>query len=112
MRSSMRQTKRGKMKLVRDRIPEIIEADGKWCLARTVSGFDEHMHMLKEKILEEAQEFIEDPCAEEAADMLEVVRAFCYLNNISWEDVSASADKKQTDRGGFVHGIVLQEVGE
>ena len=42
------------MKLVRDHIPEIIEEDGKWCLTRRVHGTDEHMVMLKEKIIEEA----------------------------------------------------------
>ena len=47
------------MKLVRDHIPEIIQADGKWCLCRRANGTDEHMVWLKEKIVEEAQEFIE-----------------------------------------------------
>ena len=73
------------MKLVRDRIPEIIEGDGKWCLCRRVNGVDEHMVWLKEKIVEEAQEFIENPCYEEAADMLEVVRTFCHLSKLEWE---------------------------
>lgn len=99
------------MKLVRDYIPEIIDQDGKWCLARTVSNLDEHMTMLGEKIAEEAQEFIENPCAEEAADMLEVVKTFCHLNNIAWEDVIESGDSKRKGNGGFMHGVVLQAVG-
>ena len=99
------------MKLVRDYIPEIIEEDGKWCLTRRVHGVDEHMVMLKEKISEEAQEFIENPCYEEAADMLEVVKAFCHLAGLEFECVAGIAQKKQEERGGFYNGIILQKVG-
>jgi predicted house-cleaning noncanonical NTP pyrophosphatase (MazG superfamily) len=99
------------MKLVRDYIPEIIESDGKWCLTRKVHGADEHMVMLKEKISEEAQEFIENPCYEEAADMLEVIKAFCHLAGLEFECVEDVAQKKQEERGGFYRGIVLQKVG-
>lgn len=100
------------MKLVRDHIPEIIEEDGKWCLTRRVHGIDEHMSMLKEKIYEEAQEFIENPCYEEAADMLEVIKAFCYLSDLEFECVESVAQKKQDERGGFYRGIILQRVDE
>ena len=101
-----------KLKLVRDYIPEIIEADGKWCLTRKVHGVDEHMVMLKEKIVEESQEFIENPSYEEAADLVEVVKTLCYLNDLEWGDVLRAAVKKQETHGGFYKGIVLQKVGE
>ena len=100
------------MKLVRDHIPELIEEDGKWCLTRRVHGADEHMVMLKEKIIEEAQEFIENPCYEEAADMLEVVKAFCYLNGLEFDVAISAAQNKQEERGGFYSGIILQKVGD
>ena len=100
------------MKLIRDHIPEIIEEDGKWCLTRRVHGTDEHMVMLKEKIVEEAQEFIENPSYEEAADMVEVIKAFCYLNDLEWESVLSTAIDKQESRGGFYRGIILQRVGK
>ena len=100
------------MKLVRDYIPEIIKEDGKWCLTRTVHGIDEHMVMLKEKIYEEAQEFIENPCYEEAADMLEVIKAFCYLSGLEFEALEGVAQNKQDTYGGFHNGIVLQKVGK
>jgi len=100
------------MKLIRDHIPEIIEADGKWCLTRTANGVDEHMVMLKEKIVEEAQEFIENPSYEEAADMLEVIKTFCYLNELDFDAVVNIAQNKQETHGGFYRGIILQSVGE
>tara|TARA_E500000305_G_C3977903_1_gene215300 strand:+ start:702 stop:1004 length:303 start_codon:yes stop_codon:yes gene_type:complete len=99
------------MKLVRDCIPEIIEEDGKWCLTRTVHGVDEHMVMLKEKIIEEAQEFIENPSYEEAADMIEVIKAFCYLSDLEFDVAVSTAENKQEERGGFHNGIILQKVG-
>ncbi len=100
------------MKLVRDYIPEIIEEDGKWCLTRKVHGVDEHMVMLREKIIEEAQEFIENPCYEEAADMLEVIKAFCFLSDLELDVAIDTAEKKSQERGGFQRGIILQKVGE
>ncbi len=101
-----------KVKLVRDYIPEIIDSDGKWCLTRIVHSTDEHMAMLKEKLSEEAQEFIENPCYEEAADMLEVIRAFCFLCDLDFDIVIDTADTKKEGRGGFCKGIILQKVGE
>jgi predicted house-cleaning noncanonical NTP pyrophosphatase (MazG superfamily) len=100
------------MKLVRDYIPEIIEESGEWCLTRTVHDVDEHMTMLKEKIYEEAQEFIENPSYEEAADMLEVVKAFCYLSGLEFEALEGVAQNKQNIRGGFYRGVILQKVGK
>lgn len=100
------------MKLVRDYIPEIIKEDGKWCLTRSVHGIDEHMVMLKEKIYEEAQEFIENPSYEEAADMLEVLKAFCHLGGLEFEVLEGVAQNKQDTHGGFYNGIVLQRVGK
>jgi len=100
------------MKLVRDHIPEIIESDGKWCLCRHVNGADEHMVWLKEKIVEEAQEFIENPSYEEAADMIEVVKAFCHLNDLDWLTAVHKANAKAETHGGFYSGIILQKVGK
>ena len=99
-----------KPKLVRDNIPRIIEESGGRCTTRQVHGADEHMVFLKEKIIEEAQEFIEHPSYEEAADMLEVVKAFCYLNGLDFDAVMRASDAKASIRGGFKSGIILQGV--
>ena len=100
------------MKLVRDKIPEIIEKDGKWCLCRSVHDRKEHLALLKEKIIEESTEFLENPCYEEAADMLEVVHAFCHLSGLSFEFVEITMRNKREANGGFFNGIVLEEVGK
>ena len=62
------------MKLVRDKIPQIIEESGRSCEYH-VASHDEYKTRLYEKMREELDEFIEAPCEEEAADMYEVLQA-------------------------------------
>ena len=100
------------MKLVRDKIPEIIESDGKWCLCRRVHGKDEHLIFLRAKMIEETDEFLENPSLEEAADIYEVLIALCKLYDFSYEDVAGAAVRKREERGGFMKGIILERVGE
>ena len=100
------------MKLVRDFIPEIIEKSGQWCLTRTAADKEEHLSLLREKIIEETDEFIEDPSLEEAADMLEVLMTFCSIYGFHLDDVIKAAKKKSAARGGFKRGIILQKVGK
>ena len=53
-------------KLVRDRIPEILDAEGKeYSIVRCEE--DDILAYAKKKLLEEAMEFVENPSAEEAA---------------------------------------------
>ena len=60
------------MKLVRDRIPEIIIEDGRQPVYH-LADIDEYRHELYKKVIEELNEFREEPCLEEAADLLEAV---------------------------------------
>ena len=53
-------------KLVRDRIPEIIEGKGDTCVVR-VAGEDEFRTKLQEKLWEEIGEFLESGTADELA---------------------------------------------
>ena len=71
-------------KLVRDRIPEIIEADGKVCTTEILPD-DRYLRMLDAKLDEELAEYQESKSLEELADLLEVVtlgqkneKALCY----------------------------------
>ena len=100
------------MKLVRDYIPDIIESAGKTCDWHWVSDQQEHMNYLKLKILEEVDEFIENPCLEEAADILEVLKAFVDLNGFNFDEVNKAAKDKAIKRGSFKAGIVLERVDD
>lgn len=51
-------------KLVRDRIPEIIEADGKICICETLSDAD-YIDLLDQKLNEELTEYQESKSLEE-----------------------------------------------
>ena len=98
-------------KLVRDRIPEIIEADGKTCICKTLSDED-YLHLLDEKLNEELAEYQESKSLEELADLLEVMRAVVKARGWSLEDLERVRAEKATKRGGFEKKILLKEVLE
>ena len=98
-------------KLVRDRIPEIIEASGKTCACRTLTDA-EYLEMLDAKLNEELAEYQESKSMEELADLLEVVRAVAAARGSSIDEVEAIRRKKAEKRGGFEKKILLTEVRE
>ena len=103
----------GKMsKLVRDCIPQIIQESGRKPKYRRVFGEDEHLIYLKAKMVEEVNEFVENPCYEEAADILEVLKCFCRMHELEFDAVVGAAENKEEQRGGFDGGIILLGVEE
>ena len=98
------------MKLVRDYIPDIIKEDGKTCVSRVCKNPEEFRERLKDKMVEETDEFLENPSYEEAADMYEVLRALANLYGLSMKTIYETADEKRLDRGGFDDGIILERV--
>ena len=98
-------------KLVRDRIPEIIEADGKTCTCSVLSEED-YLRMLDEKLNEELAEYQESKSMEELADLMEVIRAVALARGSSPEEVEEIRRKKAEKRGGFEKRILLEEVTE
>ena len=87
-------------KLVRDKIPSIIEAGGKTPITRILSQ-EEYRHYLEAKLDEEVAEFHKDKNAEELADILEVVYALAAAQGCSREQLQQIFDAKHTARGGF-----------
>ena len=99
-------------KLVRDRIPEVIEDDGKeYSVTQTRDPELLRDYALK-KLREEVMEFVEDPCAEEAADILEILHFVCKRMNITETEISAARMSKYVRRGGFEMGHILEWVKE
>ena len=74
-------------KLVRDRIPEIIESSGKTCLTAMLSD-EAYIHMLDLKLNEELTEYQESKSMEELADLIEVIAAVAKARGCSWEEFS------------------------
>ena len=98
-------------KLVRDRIPEIIEASGKTCLTATLSD-EAYIHMLDQKLNEELEEYQESKSMEELADLMEVIAAVAKARGCSWEQLMRIRNQKRTKRGGFEKKILLMEVSD
>tara|TARA_R110002012_G_scaffold10463_5_gene47872 strand:+ start:5420 stop:5740 length:321 start_codon:yes stop_codon:yes gene_type:complete len=98
-------------KLVRDRIPEIIQEAGKTCVCSPVEG-PVLLNYAKKKLLEEVNEFLEDPCAEEAADVMEIFHLLCDLYEIKDSHIMAQSTAKRITKGAFAKGLVLSWVIE
>lgn len=96
-------------KLVRDRIPEIIEKDGKTCVCSVLSQQD-YLTLLDQKLNEELTEYQESKALEELADLLEVMYAVASARGSSMEEVEAIRVKKREKRGGFENRILLETV--
>jgi predicted house-cleaning noncanonical NTP pyrophosphatase (MazG superfamily) len=99
-------------KLVRDRIPAIIAADGGQPVTRVLdhAGYEA---ALRAKLLEEAHEAQAAPDGQlvsELADVLEVLQALAAAHDMGWEDVVSEASRKRVERGGFDHRIFLEYV--
>lgn len=98
-------------KLVRDRIPEIIEADGKICVCEMLADED-YMHLLDQKLNEELAEYQESKSLEELADLLEVMQAVVKARGWTLEELEQVRADKATKRGGFEKKILLKGVKE
>lgn len=98
-------------KLVRDRIPEIIEANGKICVWETLSQED-YIRLLDEKLNEELSEYQESKSLEELADLLEVMQAVVRARGWTLEELEHVRADKAAKRGGFEKKILLKEVSE
>ena len=98
-------------KLVRDRIPEIIEASGKTCKT-VVLNDEEHLQMIDAKLDEELAEYHKDKNIEELADLMEVIYAAAAARGYTVEQLEQVRTEKAEKRGGFQKKILLVEVAE
>jgi predicted house-cleaning noncanonical NTP pyrophosphatase (MazG superfamily) len=100
-------------KLVRDRIPEIIEATGKK-FSTSILDEEQYIKELKKKSLEELEEYHEaetnKDALEELADVLEIMHALASVHGSSIEEVERIRKEKAEKRGGFQEKIFLIEV--
>jgi predicted house-cleaning noncanonical NTP pyrophosphatase (MazG superfamily) len=95
-------------KLIRDRIPEIVEKKGEKIITH-IAGEQEYQEALESKLYEEVDEFLKDPSIGEAADVLEVLYTICALKGIDLEMLEEVRKKKLKERGGFEERIMLDK---
>lgn len=98
-------------KLVRDRIPEIIQASGKMCSTEILSD-EEYQKQVDAKLDEELAEYHKDQNIEELADLVEVIHAATLARGYSLEELERVRAEKIAKRGGFEKRILLKEVYE
>lgn len=98
-------------KLVRDKIPEIIEANNQSCTIEVLSDKD-CITFLEQKLNEECAEYQADKNIEELADILEVIYAIASARGVSKEALERVRQEKADKRGGFSKRIFLKDVYE
>jgi predicted house-cleaning noncanonical NTP pyrophosphatase (MazG superfamily) len=100
-------------KLVRDRIPEIIEKTGKKFSTRKLNP-EEYITELRKKSFEELEEYMDakndEEALEELADLLEIIHALSEFHGSSMEKVEEIRKQKAGKRGSFKERIFLMEV--
>ena len=92
-------------KLVRDKIPEILDTKGVVYEKRTATE-EEYKTELIKKLREELEEFEVASDVEELADIMEVIEALKFLPE--YMDVEELRKKKKEERGGFEQRIILK----
>jgi len=92
-------------KLVRDKIPEMLDNKG-ISYEKRIASDDEYKIELIKKLDEEVKEFLEENITEELADIIEVVEALKRLPE--YRDVEEVRIQKLKDRGGFDKKIILK----
>ncbi|WP_110933947.1 nucleoside triphosphate pyrophosphohydrolase [Paenibacillus bouchesdurhonensis] len=102
-------------KLVRDKIPQIIAADGKAYRSRILDK-EEYLQELRTKLREETEEYFnaanDKEALEELADMLEVIRALAEAHGSSPTVLEKIRVDKAEKRGGFQDRVYLIDVDE
>ena len=96
-------------KLVRDKIPEIIMAEGGVPKVRILSN-KEFQRELNKKLQEEVFEFLADASIDELADIQEVVHGILQSMDKTFEELEAVRLDKKEKRGGFEQQIFLESV--
>ena len=94
-------------KLVRDKIPEIIEQAGKTAYTQILTE-EEYLDALDKKLNEELSEYQSDKSIEELADLLEVIYAVVKARGYSVQELECIRKKKAEERGPFDKRIMLK----
>ena len=99
-------------KLVRDRIPEIIRADGVEPKIRVLDEA-EYKSALLDKLVEEAREGVlanghDKELVKELADLQEVVDSVIRAFGLSREEIETVKGERRNARGGFEQRLFLE----
>ena len=98
-------------KLVRDKIPELVEIEGKKATVRVLNNDNEYLSYLYSKLIEEATELkyakSESNQEEELADVYELLDEILKLKKITKNDITIIQEQKRQARGGFKNRLLM-----
>ncbi len=99
-------------KLVRDRIPEIIEKDGSKAEIRILNE-EEYKEELIKKIIEEAKEALEargdkKEFIKEIGDILEIIDALIQIFELDRNEIEKIKKERKESQGGFDKRLFLE----
>ena len=98
-------------KLIRDKIPQIIQKTGKKPVTKIFSAA-EYKKALDNKLVEEVKEYSKSKTVEELADIEEVILAILKSRKILIKDFDKLRQSKAKERGKFNKRIKLIRVGD
>lgn len=99
-------------KLVRDKIPKNIDSEQGRKSKYRILDDTEYLKELNKKVIEEANEFIEENSIDELGDLMEVINAIMDLKGYSMQKVNEIMKLKVEKRGSFNNRIFLEYVEE
>ena len=99
-------------KLVRDKIPENINSEPGRKSKYRILNDKEYLNELNKKVIEEANEFIEENSIEELGDLMEVINAIMQFKNYKTEELYKVIKEKTDKKGAFNNRIYLEYVDE
>ncbi len=97
-------------KLIRDKIPLIIQEQGKKPIIQEITSDKNFEEYLAKKLIEESQEYYESKEFEELVDILEIIYSLLTLKGITPSNFEKMRLAKKEDRGGFEKRLLLLNV--
>ena len=94
-------------KLVRDRIPELIQEAGQICNYAEVKNKEFYFELLRAKLIEEVNEFWTANSIEELADIRLVIEAIAEALGYTKEQFDAACNSKLETNGGFSNKYII-----
>ncbi len=88
-------------KLIRDKIPEIIERSGKKAVTERLDA-DKYKKYPDMKLGEELQEYLQSDNVEELADLVEVIYAILEFKGMGLSEFDSLRKNKVEERGAYL----------
>jgi predicted house-cleaning noncanonical NTP pyrophosphatase (MazG superfamily) len=94
-------------KLVRDKIPELIQQSGQICNYAEVKNKELYVELLRAKLIEEVNEFLTSGSIEELADIKLVVETVVEALGATKEQFEKIYKDKEAERGKFDNKYII-----